>query len=356
MASTVASNQASKASSSPEHTALEYRELETMELDRPETATPICLVEVPNTLTVAEAVDFEQRVKQCFNQQPVPSRIVIDFSKTTFMDSSGLGALIISYRACQQRQVDLVLRGVQEQVHMVLALTDLNQLFTFEASPEANPIPATKPEMRLADLPTHPSVTSRGKRAMDIVGAIVGLSITAVLSVPIVIAIKLEDGGPILFKQVRCSWMGKHFYIWKFRSMVINAEALKTQVANEVEGPLFKNENDPRITRVGRFLRRTSLDELPQFWNVLKGDMSLVGTRPPTPDEIEQYNVPEWQRLDVKPGMTGEWQVNGRSSVKKFEDVIRMDLNYQKNWSLLYDVKLIVKTILVLFSKKAGAA
>jgi lipopolysaccharide/colanic/teichoic acid biosynthesis glycosyltransferase len=205
------------------------------------------------------------------------------------------------------------------------------------------------PESRQVPMTTHPSVVSRGKRAMDIVGALVGLGMTFILALPIVIAIKLEDGGPILFKQIRCSWMGKKFYIWKFRSMVTNAEALKNQVKNEVEGPLFKNENDPRITRVGRFLRKTSLDELPQFWNVLKGEMSLVGTRPPTPDEIAQYEVPEWQRLDVKPGMTGEWQVNGRSTVKKFEDVIRMDLDYQKNWSLMYDIKLIIKTLLVLF-------
>jgi lipopolysaccharide/colanic/teichoic acid biosynthesis glycosyltransferase len=106
---------------------------------------------------------------------------------------------------------------------------------------------------------------------------------------------------------------------------------------------------------VGRVLRKTSLDELPQFWNVLKGEMSLVGTRPPTPDEVERYEVPEWQRLDVKPGMTGEWQVNGRSQVRNFEDVIRLDLRYQENWSLVYDLKLIVKTILVLFRKNSGA-
>jgi lipopolysaccharide/colanic/teichoic acid biosynthesis glycosyltransferase len=102
-------------------------------------------------------------------------------------------------------------------------------------------------------------------------------------------------------------------------------------------------------------LRRTSLDELPQFWNVLKGEMSLVGTRPPTPDEVELYEVPEWQRLDVKPGMTGEWQVNGRSRVRNFEDVIRLDLQYQKNWSLVYDLQLIVKTISILFNKNSGA-
>lgn len=321
----------------------------------PEKRDAVCVVGVPSTLTVVEAVEFEQQVKRHCLAQPVPETIIIDLSQTEFVDSSGLGALVICYRTCKAKGVDMVLRGVQEQVRMVLALTDLEQLFTFETVPGESEA-ALKPEMRFLALTAHPSVTSRGKRALDILGSLVGLIITAVLSVPIVIAIKLEDGGPILFKQVRCSWMGKRFEIWKFRSMVTDAEALKAQVENELEGPLFKNENDPRITKVGRFLRRTSLDELPQFWNVLRGDMSLVGTRPPTPDEIEQYNVPEWQRLDVKPGMTGEWQVNGRSTVKKFEDVIRMDLDYQKNWSLAYDIQLIIKTILVLFSKKAGAA
>ncbi|HIK45176.1 MAG TPA: anti-sigma factor antagonist, partial [Leptolyngbyaceae cyanobacterium M65_K2018_010] len=308
----------------------------------PEPLHSSCVVNAPATLTVVEAIQFEQRFKACIQSQPMPEAVVIDLSQTTFIDSSGLGALVICYRTCQQQGISLILRGVQEQVRMVLALTDLDQIFTFEVDQAPDPLPDSKPEVRLTALTTHPSVVSRGKRALDILGALVGLAITAILAIPITLAIKLEDGGPVFFKQVRCSWMGKRFYIWKFRSMVINAEALKDQVENQVEGPLFKNENDPRITRVGRFLRRTSLDELPQFWNVLRGEMSLVGTRPPTPDEIEQYNVPEWQRLDVKPGMTGEWQVNGRSSVKKFEDVIRMDLNYQKNWSLLYDIQLIL--------------
>ncbi|MEM6521850.1 MAG: sugar transferase, partial [Cyanobacteria bacterium P01_C01_bin.70] len=187
-------------------------------------------------------------------------------------------------------------------------------------------------------------------------GGAVGLGITALLFIPIAIAIQLDDPGPILFSQIRCSWMGRRFRIWKFRSMVANAEALKNQVKNEVEGPLFKNENDPRVTRIGRFLRKTSLDEFPQFWNVLRGDMSLVGTRPPTPAEIDHYEVPAWQRLNVKPGLTGEWQVSGRSSIKKFEDVIQLDMKYQENWSLMYDLKLIIKTVLVLFSEKSGAA
>lgn len=313
------------------------------------------IIPVPPTLTVVEAVAFEQQVQAHCQQQPPPQTLVIDLSETTLVDSSGIGALVLSHRACQQRQIAMVLRGVREQVQMVLTITDLDQLFTIEAEPgeSAQAEPTT---VNLVDITTHPSVHSWGKRAMDIVGSLVGLVLTALLALPIGLAIALEDGGPILFKQVRCSWLGQRFYIWKFRTMVINAEALKAEVTNEVEGPLFKNGNDPRITRVGRFLRRTSLDELPQFWNVLVGEMSLVGTRPPTPDEIDQYNVPEWQRLNVRPGMTGEWQVNGRSSVKKFEDVIRMDLTYQKNWSLLYDIKLILKTIQVLFSKHTGAA
>jgi lipopolysaccharide/colanic/teichoic acid biosynthesis glycosyltransferase len=193
------------------------------------------------------------------------------------------------------------------------------------------------------------------KRLIDIVGSLVGLVITFILFIPIVIAIQIDDPGPIFFRQTRCGWMGKRFAIWKFRSMCVDAEARKSQIKNQVEGAFFKNDNDPRITKVGNFLRRTSLDELPQFWNVLKGEMSLVGTRPPTPDEVERYEVPEWQRLDVKPGMTGEWQVNGRSKVRSFEDVIRLDLQYQQNWTLVYDLKLIFKTITILFNKNSGA-
>jgi lipopolysaccharide/colanic/teichoic acid biosynthesis glycosyltransferase len=202
---------------------------------------------------------------------------------------------------------------------------------------------------------THPSVQSWVKRLIDIVGAIVGLMITGILLVPIAAAITINDPGPIFFGQTRCGWMGRHFRIWKFRSMCTDAEAMKAQIKNQASGAFFKNDNDPRITKVGRILRKTSLDELPQFWNVLKGDMSLVGTRPPTPDEVERYEVPQWQRLDVKPGMTGEWQVNGRSQVRDFEDVIRLDLKYQQNWSLMYDLKLIVKTVTVLFNKNSGA-
>lgn len=200
----------------------------------------------------------------------------------------------------------------------------------------------------------HPSINSKMKRLIDVLGALIGLMITALLAVPIAIAIQLDDPGPIFYSQIRCGYQGNCFRIWKFRSMVVDAEKLKHLVPNQANGHIFKNENDPRITRVGRFLRRTSLDELPQFWNVLMGDMSLVGTRPPTPDEVKRYDSHHWQRLNVKPGLTGEWQVNGRSTVKDFEDIVRMDMDYQIKWSVVYDLSLIVKTVLVILNKKGA--
>jgi lipopolysaccharide/colanic/teichoic acid biosynthesis glycosyltransferase len=193
------------------------------------------------------------------------------------------------------------------------------------------------------------------KRLIDITGGVVGLVITGILFVPIAVAIKVDSPGPIFFGQVRCGWMGQRFIIWKFRSMYSDAEARRSEVPNQATGAFFKNDRDPRVTKVGRFLRKTSLDELPQFWNVVRGEMSLVGSRPPTAYEVDYYEVPEWQRLDVKPGMTGEWQVHGRSKVRNFEDVIELDLRYQKNWSLAYDIKLILKTILILFNRDSGA-
>lgn len=201
----------------------------------------------------------------------------------------------------------------------------------------------------------HISTRSVFKRLLDVVGALVGLCIVAVLIVPIAIAIRLDSRGPILYSQQRFGLQGKPFQILKFRSMVTNADALKSTIKNEAAGLIFKNTADPRITKVGQFLRKTSLDELPQFWNVLMGDMSLVGTRPPTADEVEHYSERHWRRLDVRPGMTGQWQVSGRSAVKDFEDIVDLDLHYQNQWTPIYDVKLIVMTVLVLLSKKAGA-
>lgn len=320
----------------------------------------IPLVKLPNRLSVLEAVTFKETCQKLCKQPISFNRLVLDFSQTTFIDSSGIGALVSNYKFACAEGIELILLNPNPQVLSVLAMTGLDSVFTVETRGKASQFrEAAKRHSKQRDrhLPTtHPSVRSPFKRVIDIVGAMVGLGITTVLFPPIAIAIKLDSPGPIFFGQVRCGWMGRRFKMWKFRSMCVDAEARKSQVSNQAQGAFFKNENDPRITRVGKFLRRTSLDELPQFWNVLKGEMSLVGTRPPTPDEVDRYEVPEWQRLDVKPGMTGEWQVNGRSSIRSFEDVIELDLRYQKTWTFRHDIKLIFKTIIILFRKNSGAA
>ncbi|HEY9645720.1 MAG TPA: sugar transferase, partial [Chroococcidiopsis sp.] len=168
---------------------------------------------------------------------------------------------------------------------------------------------------------------------------------------PIAIAIKLDSPGPVFYQQDRCGLQGRSFKLLKFRSMVENADVLKSRVTNEAKGLIFKNQNDPRMTRVGQFLRKTSLDEFPQFWNVLMGDMSLVGTRPPTLDEASHYNARHWQRLNVKPGLTGEWQVRGRSSISDFEQIVDLDLHYQAVWNPFYDIRLILQTVVVLLNR-----
>ena len=313
------------------------------------------VMQMPIRLAGVDAVAFKDACHELLEKSSLPEKLVFDFSQTTFIDSSGIGAIVSNHKIARLKDVKLVLRGVLPQVKAVLEMTALDKVLTVETLE----MPKTSVTNRSrTELPTtHPSVQSKVKRLLDVVGSLVGLGITALVFIPIALAIKLNDPGPILFSQTRLGWMGKPFKIWKFRSMYVDAEARKKELENQnqADGKVFKMENDPRITKVGRILRKTSLDELPQFWNVLKGEMSLVGTRPPTPNEVDIYEVPEWQRLDVKPGMTGEWQVNGRSSIRNFEDIIRLDLRYQQNWSLAYDLKLILKTILVVFRKDSGA-
>ena len=187
------------------------------------------------------------------------------------------------------------------------------------------------------------------KRLLDIIGAIVGLIITAVATIVIGPLIKLESPGPLFFSQKRVGRNGRIFKIYKFRSMYADAERRKKELMeqNEMNGLMFKMTDDPRITKIGKFIRKTSLDELPQFWNVLKGDMSLVGTRPPTVDEFQQYEWYHKRRLSMTPGLTGVWQVSGRSDITDFEEIVSMDVEYIKNWSLKRDIKIILKTIQV---------
>ena len=183
------------------------------------------------------------------------------------------------------------------------------------------------------------------KRTFDIAGAGLLLLMTSPLMTLVALAIKLEDGGPVLFRQLRVGRKGEIFECLKFRSMVPDAEARLAALAelNEGAGPLFKMTNDPRITKVGRFIRRFSIDELPQFWNALVGDMSLVGPRPALPSEVASYDSDARRRLDVRPGLTGLWQVSGRSDLA-WDDAIRLDLYYVDNWSMVQDLMILGKT------------
>jgi exopolysaccharide biosynthesis polyprenyl glycosylphosphotransferase len=194
------------------------------------------------------------------------------------------------------------------------------------------------------------------KRFVDIIGALVGLIITAVITPFVAIAIKIDSQGPVFFSQTRIGKNGRRFKIWKFRSMYVDAEERKKELENqnEVKGLMFKMENDPRITKVGRFLRKTSIDETPQFLNILVGDMSLVGTRPPTEDEFEKYNGYYRRRMSITPGLTGMWQVSGRSDIQDFEEIVRLDLEYIDNWSLGLDIKILFMTVFTVLGRKGS--
>jgi len=194
------------------------------------------------------------------------------------------------------------------------------------------------------------------KRIMDICGALIGLICLSWLFFIVALLIKLEDPkGPVFFKQVRVGKNGKEFYMYKFRSMVTNAEELLESLLhlNEVSGAMFKMKDDPRVTRIGKFIRKTSIDELPQLWNVLKGDMSLVGPRPPLPREVAQYTEYDKQRLLVTPGCTGLWQVSGRNDLG-FHEMVELDLKYIRERSILYDLRIILKTIKIMIKPNSA--
>ena len=191
------------------------------------------------------------------------------------------------------------------------------------------------------------------KRAIDIIGAGSGLLLLSPVIVIVACAIKFTSKGPMFFSQKRVGKNGELFDMYKFRSMVVNAEELKEKLAhqNEMSGPMFKMKDDPRVTKVGKFIRKTSLDELPQLWNVLKGDMSLVGPRPSLPKEVAQFEKWMYKRLSVKPGLTCFWQVSGRNNID-FEDWMKLDIKYVDERNIWIDIKLIFKTVLVLFGDK----
>ena len=194
------------------------------------------------------------------------------------------------------------------------------------------------------------------KRLIDILGGLVGSLITIVITPFVAIAIRLDSPGPIFFAQTRIGKNGRRFKIYKFRSMYIDAEERKKELEaqNEMHGLMFKMENDPRITRVGKFIRKTSIDELPQFFNIVRGDMSLVGTRPPTEGEFEQYNSHYRRRISMTPGLTGLWQISGRSEIVDFDEVVKLDLEYIDNWTLGLDIKILFRTVWVVLTGKGS--
>ena len=196
------------------------------------------------------------------------------------------------------------------------------------------------------------------KRVIDIIGALIGCVFTILIGIFIAPAILIEDGGPVIFKQKRVGKNGKYFYMYKFRSMYNDAEERRKKLMkageNEMDGAMFKMKDDPRITKVGKFIRKTSLDEFPQFFNVLKGDMSLVGTRPPMLDEYQQYSRHHKRRLSLKPGITGLWQTSGRSEITDFEEVVRLDCYYIDHWSVLFDIKILLMTIVAVITGKGS--
>ncbi len=236
------------------------------------------------------------------------------------------------------RRLAWKLEGRDIQMIVVPTLTDVSS-HRLEVRPLAG--------LPLVDV-DRPQAINAGrwiKRAFDIAGSAMLLLLASPVLLATAIAIKLEDGGPVIFRQPRVGLKGEEFHCLKFRSMCVDAEArlAELQSRNEGAGVLFKMTNDPRITKVGKFIRRFSIDELPQLWNAFRGDMSLVGPRPALPREVAQYDADMMRRLDVRPGLTGLWQVSGRSRLS-WEDTVRLDLYYVDNWSMTQDLMILART------------
>lgn len=302
------------------------------------------------------------------NLKTQPSKDTDSPSKNPALESIKLKEFSLSILEYVKRhQVDLVIFSVNHLVrrkieHLIEAFSEMgiDSLITIDS------FAIETLETKLEDFGTtnvirlSPRLFTDGelllKRLMDIAGALVGCFICLIFGLIVAPLIFLEDPGPIIFKQKRVGRNGKFFYIYKFRSMYQDAEAklqtLKDQ--NEMQGFMFKMKNDPRITKIGKILRKTSIDELPQFFNVLEGSMSLIGTRPPTVDEYNQYSAHHKRRISIKPGITGLWQVSGRSEITDFEEIVRLDCFYIDHWSITGDIKILLKTFAAVFTGKGS--
>lgn len=242
-------------------------------------------------------------------------------------------------RAYQFNRLARALEGQDTELIIVPALSDISsQRMTIRPVAGMPLVHIEKPQAERAG--------GWFKRAFDIIGSVLLLIVTSPILLIAAIAIKHEDGGPVFYKQRRVGRKGEIFECYKLRSMVVNADEIKATMSadkNESDGVLFKMKNDPRITKCGRFHRRYSIDEIPQFYNVLRGDMSLVGPRPALENEVTAYESHVRRRLDVRPGVTGLWQVSGRSDLS-WEDTVRLDLYYVDNWSILQDASILIRT------------
>ncbi|MCP4038657.1 MAG: sugar transferase [bacterium] len=257
--------------------------------------------------------------------------------------------------ACPRSMLGTIIEAVDSCAAAGVPITLLSDLFG-----DYLPAPQTTRFGSLPALSFAPVHHSRFKlaikRAIDIAGATVGLSIGFPFIAVSAALIKITSRGPIFFRQVRCGLNGRHFVMYKLRTMEIDAEARKLELdaLNEMDGPVFKMTHDPRITPVGRILRKYSIDELPQFWNVLVGNMSLVGPRPPVPVEVAEYQTFERRRLSMRPGITCLWQITGRNSIT-FEDWVRLDLEYIDTWSLSNDIAILLRTIPAVVSTQGAS-
>lgn len=270
---------------------------------------------------------------------------------TEVMTTAPFDEVFINTPGISQKKLAGMIRGFEEMgvtCHYSIELPDIGAVSHVGSFGDYSVITYQKTLMSAKKLAV--------KRLFDILGAVAGLLITGILTVFIAPAIRLDSKGPVFFSQTRVGKNGRRFRIYKFRSMYVDAEERKAELEkeNEMQGLMFKMENDPRITRVGHFLRATSLDEFPQFLNVLLGDMSLVGTRPPTEEEFEQYNEHYRRRISMTPGLTGLWQVSGRSDISDFDEVVRLDLEYIDHWSLMLDLKILLRTVGVLLTRRGA--
>ena len=273
---------------------------------------------------------------------------LLDYVKLQIMDEVLLDMPANEYKRMRKDIMELESMGV------VVSMS-ITQLREFEEYKTTIGMIGDVPVVRFASV-FHDYNKLLIKRLIDIVGALIGIAITLVVTIFLAPILLIESPGPLFFKQRRVGRNGRFFYMYKFRSMYRDAEERKKELMdqNEMNGLMFKMTDDPRITKVGKFIRKTSIDELPQFFNVLKGDMSLVGTRPPTVDEFKQYEGHHKRRLSMKPGITGLWQVSGRSDIEDFEEVVMLDLKYIDNWCVTEDIKILAKTVkVIIFGKGA---